>query len=244
MFDNPAKLKFGGAYTYKERDFIIRQFQIIPNLDTFTGDPNELLADENLWPKDGDISSGTFYEADFIPDNRNQFNSNISNTAGYISTEIKPTVLFTIIAGVRAEQYIQRYTGIGQGTEGEVELNNDEVINDLDFFPTINFIYSLNEKQNVRVSYSKTIARPSFKEMSYAQIYDPLTGNEFNGALYPDVDKVTGTVYWDGNLVSTDIQNIDLRWEKFFKRADMISLSAFYKMFKNPIEIFLLFLMI
>ncbi|MEA3504983.1 MAG: TonB-dependent receptor, partial [Bacteroidota bacterium] len=247
----PAKLKFGGAYTYKERDFVIRQFQIIPELDEYNGDPNEILAEENLWPINGDPSSGgnngTRYTADFMPDNRNQFNANIANMAGYVSTEIKPTDMLTIITGIRTEKYIQRYTGQGEGTtisdNGEIEtqvvsLNNDEVINNLKFFPTINIIYKLTENQNLRFSYAKTIARPSFKEMSYAQINDPLTGNEFNGGMYPDVDKVSKTVYWDGNLVSTDIQNIDLRWEKFFKKSDMLSVSAFYKSFKNPIELF------
>lgn len=234
----PAKLKFGASHTYKERDFVIRKFQIIPeNFESFTENPDELFYEENLWPINGDISQGTYYQASFLPNNRNQFNSNVSSSATYISTELKPFNTLSVVAGVRAEYYLQKYTGEGQSTNELITLNNDQVINDLDIFPTLNLIYNLNEKQNLRFSYYSTIARPSFKEMSYAQIFDPITGNEFNGGLYEEVDN-NGNVIWDGNLVSTSINNIDFRWEKFFERAQLISFSAFYKMFKNPIEMF------
>jgi outer membrane receptor protein involved in Fe transport len=98
-------------------------------------------------------------------------------------------------------------------------------------------IYRLTDDQNLRLSWSKTIARPSFKELSFAQIFDPITGRSFIGGLSPDRDEEKGVVYWDGNLVSTDIQNFDLRWELFQPGGQTVSLSAFYKTFKNPIEI-------
>jgi hypothetical protein len=90
---------------------------------------------------------------------------------------------------------------------------------------------------NLRASYTKTIARPSFKELSFAEIYDPVTSRTFVGGLWPDADNKTGKVFWDGDLVSTDIHNIDLRYEAFFERNQMLSISAFYKKFIKPIEI-------
>jgi hypothetical protein len=229
-----AKLKFGGAYTYKERDFVIRNYMINIRNIPLTGDPDELFWQDNLWPYNGDASRGTTYEAAFIPVNPNQFNSNISNAAGYISTELNPVKDMKAVVGVRAEYYVQHYTG--QDQLGQNVLNNDKVLDDFDLFPTVNLIYSLSGLQNLRFSYAKTIARPSFKELSYSEIYDPISGRTFIGGLFRDANDVAGVEYWDGNLVSTDIHNFDFRWELFRANGQTISAGLFYKKFKRPIE--------
>jgi len=201
-----------------------------------TGDPDELFRPENLWPLYGTMyTSGTTYEADFVPSNPNQFNATSNNAAGYVSTEFSLFKGLKAIVGLRFENFVQRYTG--QDQLGTNILNNDIVLDDLGIFPSLNLIYSLTKNQNIRASYSKTIARPSFKELSYAEISDPISGRTFVGGMFRDEDAVTGIEYWDGNLVSTDIQNFDLRWELFRNNGQMISLSGFYKYFDKPIEI-------
>ena len=101
----------------------------------------------------------------------------------------------------------------------------------------MNFIYNLTHNQNIRLSYAKTIARPSFKELSFAEIVDPLSGRTFVGGIFRDADDIAGREYWNGNLVSSQIHNADLRWEIFRKNNQLISVSGFYKYFLNPIEI-------
>ena len=59
----------------------------------------------------------------------------------------------------------------------------------------------------------------------------------FVGGLFRDADNATGIVYWDGELTSTDIHNLDFRWEVFPSKGRTVSISAFYKKFINPIEI-------
>ena len=109
-------------------------------------------------------------------------------------------------------------------------LVNDKVLETFNLFPSTNIIYSITPKQNIRTSYSRTIARPSFKELSYAQILDPITNRIFNGGLF----SYNGT--WNGNLKETNIDNLDLRWE-LSKNNDFYSVSGFYKHFNNPIEL-------
>jgi len=230
-----AKFKFGGSYTYKQREFIVRSFALnIRNID-LTGDPNELFAPENIWPYNGDVTTGTTYEANFAPTNPNQFNSNIRNIAGYLATEVSLAKKLKAVVGLRAEYYTQRYTG--QDQLGTNVLSNQKVLDNVGIFPSLNLVYNLNEKQNLRFSYGKTIARPSFKELSYAEIYDPITGRTFIGGLFRDANDAAGIEYWDGNLRSTDIHNFDFRWEVFQSAGQTISISGFYKKFYNPIEI-------
>lgn len=233
--ERAAKLKFGSAYTYKNRNFIVRSYDINVRNIPLTGDPDELFRPDNLWPYNNDNNRGTTYDASFLPTNPNQFDANTSNIAGYVSTELNFTDKLKTVLGARVENFVQRYTGRNQ--TGTIILNNDEVLNDLGLFPSLNLIYALNANQNLRFSYTKTIARPSFKELSYAEIYDPVTGRTFIGGLFRDANDAIGAEYWDGNLRSTDIQNLDLRYEIIKNGGQTISLSAFYKSFKNPIEI-------
>ncbi|MEZ4912117.1 MAG: TonB-dependent receptor [Saprospiraceae bacterium] len=229
---NEAKLKFGTAYTYKERDFEIQNFQIYPNGITLTGDPDEIFLEENIWSTEN--PNGTTYDPQFIPFNPNKFNSSATNLAGFVSNEMLITPKIKTILGLRAEQFNQLYTGRNQSGES---FNNKEVFNTLNFFPTANVIFKVKENQNFRVSYARTIARPSFKESSYATIVDPISGRTFIGGFFQDIDVSTGEIIWDGNLVNTDIDNYDLRWEHFSEGGQSISLSTFYKKFTNPIEI-------
>ena len=99
-----------------------------------------------------------------------------------------------------------------------------------DFFPSVNFIFELTDEQNLRASYSRTIARPSFKELSFAQILDPISNRIFNGALFTYSN-------WNGELTETRINNFDLRWEWYLEMGQMYSFSGFYKTFDNPIEL-------
>jgi hypothetical protein len=234
-FGRKAILEFGGGYTYKTRDFNIRNFALNIRNVNLTGNPDELFADENIWPINGDVTKGTTYEASFLPTNPNKYNSNVHNFSGYVSTDVSPWKRIKAILGVRLESYTQRYTG--QDQLGVNVFDNRIVIQDLNLFPSANLVYAITEKQNLRFSYGRTTVRPSFKELSYAEIYDPVTGRTFIGGLFTDTDANTGKIYWDGKLASTDIHNFDVRWETFPTNNQTVSITGFYKKFYNPIEI-------
>ena len=233
LFQREAKLKFGTNYVFKYRDFNIQSFQFPTGNTEFTGNPNEILNDENLFAADN--RNGVRYNADFLPINPNEYQSIATTLAGYASVEVNPAEKLKAIVGLRVEQFNQYYTGTNQ--TGTIVFDLVTMLDDLDFFPTVNLIYNLKDNQNLRLSASRTIARPSFKELSYAEILDPITGRTFVGGLYPETTNGGTEVLWDGNLTSTRINNFDLRWEAFQERGQMFSVSAFFKAFDSPIEI-------
>jgi len=233
---NKSEILFGAAASFKERDYIIRSFALnIRPPFPLTGNPDELFYPENLWPRDGEIGSGTTYEARFVPVNPNKFNSSTHMTAGFISFDIRPFERLRSIIGLRMEVYKQFYTG--QDQLGTNILDKTEVLSKTDLLPSLNLVYNLRENQNLRFSFTKTIARPSFKELSYAEIFDPISGHTFIGGLFRDADDVQGIEYWNGNLVSTGIYNIDLRWETIQPEGQTLSFSLFFKKFNHPIEL-------
>lgn len=239
LFQENANLKFGLSHVYKQRDYEILEY----NLQFFSRqpnwpepDPSLVLVDENIFP-DGPVG----LQSGNLTPNSNAYNSSVQNTGAYVSTEVAPLRWLRAILGVRAENYVQRHTGRDQifaqgNTEQGRNLDNEKVLDALDFFPSVNLIFSLNDRNNIRASYSRTIARPSFKELSFAQILDPVSNRIFNGSLFP-FSTEDGEVIWDGNLTETRINNFDLRWELFLPRGQIFSISGFYKQFNDPIEL-------
>jgi outer membrane receptor protein involved in Fe transport len=227
------KLNFGVSHSYKLRDYNIKLYELMfskPQSWT-TPDPNLVMNTENLYPSE---INGTYIQSGNVNPNPNQYSSNVNNTGVYVSGEYNIKNRFKINGGLRAEYFIQRHTGrdirYANGDMNGNNLKNDIVLNTFHLFPSTNLIYSITPKQNLRLSYNRTIARPSFKEMSYAQILDPITNRIFNGGLF----SYNGT--WNGNLRETNIDNLDLRWE-LAKDKDFYSVSGFYKHFNNPIEL-------
>ena len=227
LFNEDAKLKFGVSHVYKERDYEILTYSVnfFGNQPEWTGDPNEVWTDDNIFP------NGTMYLAsgNIFP-NPNEYNGTVNNTGVYASNEFVPFPKLKSILGVRMENFVQRHTGRSSQVTG-LELDDEKVLDAVDFFPSVNLIYSLQEKMNLRFGFSRTIARPSFKELTFAQIVDPISNRIFNGGFF----QYDGE--WDGDLTETRISNFDIRWELFMDRGQIFSVSGFYKAFDDPIEL-------
>lgn len=219
---NDSKFKSGVYALYKSRDFKIYKYQVQVgnNASIEEGDPNILLNEENIFTQENLNGNFIRFNANEVIERGTAFDSEIQNYAAYLSGELNISKKFKSTIGLRAEKYDLYYTGEDSG--GTINLNNERVINKLDFFPSANLVYSPSESTKFRTSYSKTTARPSFKEASVAQIYDPLSAFTFIGNL---------------DIKPSYIDNIDVRFEKYGETSDFFAISGFYKFFKDPIEL-------
>jgi len=214
-----SKIKLGFSNSFKERDYGILNYQfsaIGSSLLNFTGDANEILLDENVWTPES--RRGVYVIGNFEP--ANTYNAQQNTLAAYVMNELPISDKLRAVYGLRVEKFDHIYTG--QNNLGDVIFNKKKVLDKVNILPAANLIYSLTDDMNLRASFSKTVARPSFKELSIAQIYDALSDRIFVGNL---------------NLETTDITNLDLRWELFQSGGQMFALSGFYKSFTNPIEL-------
>lgn len=185
---------------------------------------DNILKEENLWTVAN--NSGSFIDPDIsIAEPANTYEAAQQNTAGYVSNEFKVGSKLRTILGLRMEKFESKYTGEDNKDSSDpnkVIFNNKTILDKFDVFPTANLIYELTTQINLRGSYAKTTARPSFKEASIAKIFDPLSNNTFIGNI---------------ELQPTYINNFDFRVEWFGENAEMVALSSFYKKFTNPIEL-------
>ncbi len=221
-----SELSFGVLNTFKHRNYEVYDFIFdVENPFRYSDDPNWYFQSENIWNTTTD--QGTFVQGE--RQLANSFEASQNVTGAYVMNDLPLTKRFKATYGVRVEKAINRYTG--QNNVGDVKYNNQVVLDEINVLPSVNLVYKIEKRgdsirrktyTNIRAGYSSTVARPSFKEKSISQIYDPIQGRRYNGNI---------------DLKQTTIHNMDLRWEHFYGRTELISVSAFYKRFIDPIEV-------
>jgi outer membrane receptor protein involved in Fe transport len=117
---------------------------------------------------------------------------------------------------MRAENFQQMLTSKDQTGLRRVGLTEK-----LDFLPSVNLVYNLGTKQNIRLAGSKTVARPEFREIAEFAFFD----YEMNYGVKGDTA-----------LRRTSITNLDARYEFYPKAGESLTFGAFYKSFTDPIE--------
>ena len=92
-----------------------------------------------------------------------------------------------------------------------------------DAFPSANITYRITDQHQLRASYGMSVNRPEFREVSPSVYYD-----------FDLASNVQGNI----DLTACHVHNADLRYEFYPKgnKGEIISLAAFYKHFRNPIE--------
>jgi len=90
----------------------------------------------------------------------------------------------------------------------------------LDVLPSLNLSYNL-DKSKYRISASKTLSRPEFREVANFAYYDFVRNAQLLGN--PSLEK-------------SDIYNLDLKYELYPKSGENISIALFGKNFIKPIE--------
>lgn len=213
-----GKLSFGGVAVFKSRDFEILSANFrrrdASNIDP---DPNWFFEDENIFSSTN--PDGTYVRYNYEPSN--VFSSSQNVFGAYVQNEHSIMLRLKLIYGLRVEQAYMYYTGESQPGPGYEVFDNSNTLDELNLLPSAAVVYDLNEQMKLRASYGRTLARPSFKEKSEAQIFDPITKRTFIGNL---------------DLEQTTVDNYDLRYEWYFEGSDLFAISGFYKNFTNHIE--------
>lgn len=216
-FSNTLKVMAGGNALLKWRDFeTLNYSHDRVNKTDIVGNPDWFLREDNVWTVDD--NSGTFTLGNFEPINTFEARQNVF--AGYAMAELSIFEKIRAIAGARIEQASMFYTGVtGEASEA---LDDAKTLDELNVLPSLNLVYAVTKDLNLRGSFTQTIARPSFKEKSNAQIFDPITNRTFVGNI---------------DLEQTEINNYDLRLEWFLGSRELISIAGFYKEFSGHIEL-------
>lgn len=222
-----SNIKVGGAYSKTDRTFNERRFVYNPvtSLGTILrneeGNVDDLFSEKYLgWTSQDTLSNGmTLNRFSLYINETDQTSSNYTGNneilAYYGMVDLPISSSLRVIAGARFESTDMKVVSAKETIE-------DAIINTNDILPSLSIIYNPIQNMNFRISYGRTLARPSFREISPFQNY------EFNGG-----DTYVG----NPELQRTLIDNIDLRWEWFTNPGEVLSVSVFAKKFTNPVEL-------
>ncbi|MBK7763843.1 MAG: TonB-dependent receptor [Bacteroidetes bacterium] len=206
------QVKTGVYILSKERNFSSRELgYVIANPAQFNQSLN-LLSDDKIFASENMNNAG-FMIAD-ITQGTNSYNANSSMQAAYLQFDNKFLKNFRVVWGLRYENY---KATLNSQTNIPIEVGN----NFSNVLPSFNLTYQLQKKTNIRLYASKTLSRPEFREL----------------APFPFFDFNTSSVLVGNTaLVQTEIKNLDLKYEYFPGKGEIVSASLFYKHFDNPIE--------
>lgn len=187
--------------------------------------PYDMLLDPS------NIGSGTnqaYYYAENI--GGRVYNGSMDSHAMYLMADQKLWSHLRLVYGLRAEYYslsnrqdaLAVRQGIAEGENSEL-LAYRNLVEEKNwrFLPSLNATYQLTNTMNVRASYAKTAIRPDFRETSFFGFFD----NELDGYISGE------------QVVSTIVDNVDLRLEWYPSPGEIISLTGYYKYLDRPIEL-------
>lgn len=220
-----VEIETGANAVIKDRRFTARRLayrdQVAPFLDesVSTQPPGTVLNDQQVINNVLELVELTQFasETDFQAD---WYDGYQSIYASFISTQWNVFDRLSFKLGGRIEQSIQT-VDVPLGIDADyVEASR---LDNTDFLPAVNATYEISEESNIRAAFSRTLARPEFREISNFNFADFFGGRR---------------VYGNPELKRTRITNYDLRFETYPSGGELFAISAFYKYFENPIGLF------
>lgn len=136
--------------------------------------------------------------------------------AGFAMIELPLGEAFRLIGGARYESDL---LDVDAASTLGSPVATKKVWNDL--LPALALNWQLTATQQLRISGSRTLARPEYRELSPIISRDVINGENVRG---------------DENLQRTNVSNADVRWEMYPNSDELLSVALFAKRFKNPIE--------
>ncbi len=214
----------GGNHIFRDRIFYARLLgytmyrknsSLIENTDLKFLDESVIFAPENIGIQDNPgPRDGGFKLSEATTEKDNYAASSMLN-AGYITLDSRLFDKLRFIYGARVESYRQR---LSVTLFGEEKISDTTVV---DILPSINAVYSVTEKTNIRLSFYQTVSRPEFRELAAFNFLD------FN---------TTFNISGNPSLTRAKIDNYDARFEWYPGAGQVISVSGFYKKITNAVE--------
>jgi TonB-dependent receptor len=222
VMNRDIELKAGTAWTNQNRDAFLRQFRFAPGgaglprellfsrVDYIFSDPN--ITDSRLrLVETGGLGFPEAYQAD------------LEVMAYYAGLDAQVTDFIRLAVGGRFEESDQTTDTFNKTLpdNGVVESALSEDY----FLPAATLTWNFADDLQLRLAASKTITRPQFRELAFAEFFDTETEQNFRGNPF---------------LVNTEVENFDARLEYYFGRDQFVTGGMFYKDMEAPIEEFAL----
>ena len=239
----PVQVKVGGLYETSSREFRERRFEIqseglqltgedAAGVDAFFSPANSGVVRVDAPNPRDPLQRSTYVIGNRLVDGtqrNNQYDGGLDVLAGYGMAEFTLFPALRVIAGARVERtdlgidVVDRLTGVPLA-DGDVDPDDSDLrgrISVTNVLPSLNLVYALADDMNLRGAATRTLARPTFREIAPFSSFDFATD---------------GPLLGNPNLEQTLITNLDLRYEWFNAPGSLVAVSGYYKYLDQPIE--------
>lgn len=174
-----------------------------------TGSMNDIL----------NYGDGTDLTYDVTSKPKDQFDATLDRNALYLKGLLKPLENVSVTYGGR---YVDLRQSVDQyAVERNVVTTETNTLAFQKMLPSLGVKYEVNQENQLKFAYSETFVYPDFREFVDAEFIHPVF-----------LAKISG----NPDLIETDIQSLDARYDFFFSPTDSVNVSLFYKHMDNPIE--------
>lgn len=210
---------FGGYYAITDRTSSRRNFLFVaPN--NFPGGVDTFRPDYLLQPSVINAFGITLIEGDT---GNPAFRARLENVAGYVKANWAIADTISLDAGVRFEHARQQVDPVRVFTTPIASDAGTFLARDY-WLPAATLTWEIRTGMQVRLSGSKTVARPQFRELIFQRYFDPESNRPYLG---------------NPLLVDSQLLNGEARFEWYFAPEQRVSVAGFVKQIEKPIEAFI-----
>lgn len=219
------KIKAGYWGTFRDASY--QQIAIVPKAKRLTDVPDSIglgKADYEMFAQEN-FAKGYYYYAlsnisGWSPSDSYEGKQQLH--AGYLMADLNPTKNLRVIGGVRLEDNSMKIQALTRNTTTNNIVDSLIKYHEKSWLPSVNVIYSLTPSLNIRSAYYTTVARADFRERSPYAYYDFIMKQSIFGA---------------NGLKNSTVNNADFRIEWYPGVGEIVSVTGFYKKFKDPVEL-------
>ena len=220
------EIKLGAFHQYRSREFsarllgytwYIKGSAIKANTELAYLPEDEIFQPANIGIVDGPGKYDGGFKLSESTTYIDSYGASSNLNAGYLMLDSRFSEKLRLIYGLRAESYMQTLNTLNPDFTKKAK---DTTV--IDLLPSINAVWSITDRINLRGAYYRTVNRPEFRELAPFNFYDFETDYQISG---------------NDTLQRATINNYDLRFEFYPKKpGQILSVSAFYKDLTNAIE--------
>ncbi|MDQ3951102.1 MAG: TonB-dependent receptor, partial [Gemmatimonadota bacterium] len=205
-------LKVGGLGRKVDRTADTRSFQITAPI---LAEERRALPPEELFGGRFSAPDSTVFQLGPLAAG-GSYNASDELGAGYAMLDAALSSRLRLIGGARLERSHVRLNAVSSLGN---PCTSDRTYTDV--LPSVAVNYRPAETQNLRVSLTRTLARPEYRELACVRGREVIGGTDIVG---------------NPNLIRTLITNADIRWEWYPAAGEVLSVGIFAKRFDDPIE--------
>ena len=218
-------LSTGYSYVNTTRSAFRRDFRYFPTsslpFPVSQERPDYLVSDFNVYGgyTQGITTDGIFIQEDNTNAGSQAYDAELTVHGAYAKADVELLDFVQAELGVRYETAEQSV--IARDIYGDGNLTQTAPLDNDYWLPAATLTWNFADDMQFRVSASKTIARPQFRELARPQYLDPDSGRIFSGNPF---------------LQDSELFNAEARMEYYFGDGERVLLAGFYKKIDNPIE--------